>query len=74
MKNFTNELVYRYLDRVNLGSYNVIDEKLNFQKNNLNLYILINNVTNAKYSETFGVPMPNRWFHVGMSYDIQFKK
>lgn len=73
LKNFTNELVYRYNDRVNLGSYHLLDEKLSFTKNDLSVYVLINNVTNADYTETFGVPMPQRWFHVGFSYNINIK-
>jgi len=74
LKYFTNELVYRYSERVNLGSYHLLDEKLNFQKNDFNIYLLINNLTNSDYSETFKVPMPGRWFHVGFSYDLKLKK
>ncbi len=70
---FTNELVYRYNDRVNLGSYNLLDEKLSFNKKDFSLYILINNVTDTVYTETFGVPMPQRWFHVGFTYNINIK-
>ncbi|MET3535160.1 TonB-dependent receptor plug domain-containing protein [Chryseobacterium limigenitum] len=71
--NFTNEVVYRYNDRLNLGSYNLLDEKLSFVKKDFSVYILINNVTNTEYTETFGVKMPNRWFHVGFSYNINIK-
>ncbi|WP_299177036.1 TonB-dependent siderophore receptor [uncultured Chryseobacterium sp.] len=70
---FTNELVYRYNERVNLGSYNLLDEKISFVKNNFSVYALINNITNTKYTETFGVQMPNRWFHIGLTYTINVK-
>lgn len=70
---FTNELVYRYNDRVNLGSYHLLDEKLSFTKKYFSVYILINNITNTQYTETFGVKMPNRWFHVGVVYNINIK-
>ncbi len=73
LKNFTNELVYRYNERVNLGSYNLLDAKLNYTRNDLSVYILVNNVTNSEYTETFGVPMPQRWFHVGFTYNINIK-
>ncbi|MEI7488665.1 MAG: TonB-dependent receptor [Chryseobacterium sp.] len=73
LRNFTNELVYRYNDRLNLGSYNLLDEKISFVKKDFSVYILINNVTNTEYTETFGVKMPNRWFHVGFSYNINIK-
>ncbi|WP_126650532.1 TonB-dependent receptor plug domain-containing protein [Chryseobacterium aureum] len=73
LKNFTNELVYRYNERVNLGSYNLLDEKLSFAKKDYSVYVLINNITNTKYTEAFGVAMPQRWFHIGFSYTINIK-
>lgn len=73
LKNFTNELVYRYNERVNLGSYNLLDAKLNYTRNDLSVYVLLNNVTNSEYTETFGVPMPQRWFHVGFTFNINIK-
>lgn len=73
LKYFTNELVYRYNERVNLGSYNLLDEKLSFVKKDFSVYVLITNVTNTKYTETFGVQMPDRWFHIGFSYNINIK-
>ncbi|QQV03854.1 MULTISPECIES: TonB-dependent receptor plug domain-containing protein [Chryseobacterium] len=73
LKYFTNELVYRYNERINLGSYHLLDEKISFNKNNFSVYALINNVTSTEYTETFGVPMPQRWFHLGISYNINIK-
>jgi vitamin B12 transporter len=73
LKNFTNELVYRYNQRLNNGSYNLLDEKLSFVKKDFSVYVLVNNVTNTSYTETFGVVMPQRWFHVGFSYNINIK-
>jgi vitamin B12 transporter len=73
LKYFTKEFVYRYNDRVNLGSYNLLDEKLSFNKNDFSVYVLVNNVTDSKYTETFGVPMPQRWFHLGFTYNINIK-
>ena len=69
-KNLTNQLIYRYNERVTTGSYQTLDEKLSYDFRNLNLYILINNITNTEYTETFGIPMPKRWFHVGFTYKI----
>ena len=74
LKNFTNVLTYRYNERVNLGSYNLLDEKLNYNMKDFSVYVLINNLTNSKYVETSLVPMPGRWFHVGLSYKIKFAK
>ena len=69
-KNFTNQLIYRYNERVTTGSYQILDEKLGYDFKDLNVYILVNNITNANYTETFGVPMPKRWFHIGFTYKI----
>ncbi|MGH1516825.1 TonB-dependent receptor plug domain-containing protein [Chryseobacterium sp. JK1] len=73
LKSFTNELVYRYNERVNLGTYNLLDEKISFAKKDYAVYILINNIANTKYTEAFGVEMPQRWFHIGFSYNINIK-
>ena len=71
LKFFSNQLIYKYSERVNLGSYNILDEQLNFRYKDLNFYVLINNLTNTKYTETNLVPMPGRWFHVGFTYQIK---
>lgn len=71
LKFFSNQLIYRYTERVNLGSYNTLDEQLNFRYKDFNFYVLINNLTNTKYIETNLVPMPGRWFHVGVTYQIK---
>ena len=71
LKFFSNQLIYKYSERVNLGSYNILDEQINFRHKDLNFYVLINNLTNAKYVETNLVPMPGRWFHIGFTYQIK---
>ena len=70
LKHFTSQLIYRYNERVTTGSYQTLDEKLSYDFRNLNVYVLINNITNSDYTETFGIPMPKRWFHVGFTYKI----
>lgn len=69
-KYFSNQLTYRYQERIFGDSYQLLDTKFSFQKNHLTIYTLINNLTNVEYKEAFGVPMPRRWFHVGFSYQI----
>lgn len=76
LKHFSNQLTYRYHQRLNLDSYHLLDGKLSFHKNNYKLYLLVNNITNTQYSETgvdVPVPMAGRWFHIGMNYNINFK-
>ena len=58
---------------MDLGDYQLLDNKLTYKRGDYNVYLLITNITNSKYSEmgaTVPVPMPGRWFHVGMSYNI----
>ncbi|MDO5615506.1 MAG: TonB-dependent receptor [Cruoricaptor ignavus] len=71
LKNISNQLVYRYQERANGYSYNLLDAKLNYNLRNMNIYLLVNNLTNTDYREAFGVPMPGRWFHVGVNYTIK---
>lgn len=72
LKYFTNELVYRYNERLNTISYHLLDEKIAYSKDDFSVYLLINNLTNTKFFET-QVTMPGRWFHVGVTYDIKFR-
>ncbi len=72
-KGLSNELIYRYNERVNLGSYNLLDDKISYQFKNFNVYVLVNNITNSDYIETSLVPMPGRWFHAGFTYQFNFK-
>ena len=59
---------YRYLDRVSLTDYQLLDMKLNFKSSNFNAYINANNVLDTKYRETNLVPMPGRWFGIGFQF------
>lgn len=75
LKHFSNELVYRYNERLGAGSYNLLDEKLSYNAPQFSVYVLINNLTNTQYSEMsepVQVPMPGRWFHIGFSWKVKF--
>ena len=71
LKYFSNQLIYRYNQRLDFLSYHLLDYKISFKKNGLDIYGLINNVTNTQYGEVALVPLPKRWFHVGISYTIK---
>lgn len=66
------DVIYRYNERVALGSYNLLDAKLTYNTQKLNLYLLVNNITNTKYTETSLVPMPGRWFMLGFTFKNKF--
>lgn len=56
----------RYLDRVNLEDYALVDAQLQYQWTKGKVWVQVNNITNASYTETSGVPMPGRWFNGGV--------
>ncbi len=66
------DVIYRYNERMVLGSYNILDAKLSYQAEKLNLYVLVNNITNTRYTETSLVPMPGRWFLLGFTFKNKF--
>lgn len=72
--NFSNQLVYRYNERATGYSYHLLDSRLSYHTPKANIYLLVNNLTNTDYREAFGVPMPKRWFHIGITYQIDFSK
>lgn len=66
------DIIYRYNERVALGSYNLLDAKLNYQFPKLDVYLMVNNITNTNYTETSLVPMPGRWFMLGFTFKNKF--
>lgn len=59
---------FRYLDRESLEDYHLLDMKLNFKMNHFGAFISVNNLTDVEYRETNLVPMPGRWFGVGVRF------
>ncbi|MFV0304245.1 MAG: TonB-dependent receptor plug domain-containing protein [Moheibacter sp.] len=70
VKNLTIEWVYRYLDRVSLDDYQLLDARLNFDINRFKLFLQGNNLLNTNYTETNLIPMPGRYFSGGINYQI----
>jgi len=66
------DVIYRYNERVTLGSYNLLDAKINYQLPKLDIYLLVNNITNTQYTETSLVPMLGRWFMLGFTFKNKF--
>ena len=68
LKNISNQIIYRYNDRVNLDDYHLLDDRLMYQTNHLQLYIQMTNILNTKYTESNLVPMPGRWIQGGVIF------
>ena len=66
--NFSNQIIYRYNDRVSLDDYHLLDDKLMYQGKDVNFFIQVNNILNTKYTESNLVPMPGRWVQLGATF------
>lgn len=56
----------RYIERMNLNAYTLLDLKLTYQPDNaLQFFTELSNVTNTAYVEAGYVQMPGRWLKVG---------
>jgi iron complex outermembrane receptor protein len=55
----------RWVDRISMPAYMVLDNKLFWQRGETQVYLEISNLTNTLYRETNLVDMPGRWFRLG---------
>lgn len=69
---FYSHLVYRYLDRVTMENYHLLDAKLNYKHQNWQIFTSFNNLTGTKYTETNLVQMPGFWVSGGVTYQFNF--
>ncbi|HUH28042.1 TonB-dependent receptor plug domain-containing protein [Gelidibacter sp.] len=66
--NFSVQIKNRWLQRELANAYNIADIRLNYQAQNFMLYTEVTNLFNASYQEAGAVPMPTRWFGLGVRY------
>ena len=68
---FTQNISYRYVERTDGESYNVVDARVSANlKNGLQLSFIANNIFNTEYTETNLVPMPKGNVMFGVKYRI----
>jgi iron complex outermembrane receptor protein len=68
---FSQNISYRYVERTNGSSYNVVDARLLATiKKGLQLSLTANNIFNTEYTETNLVPMPKGNIMIGFNYSI----
>ena len=67
IRNVNHSFVYKYAERSDKSSYNILDSKIMYKKG---LFIYVNNIFDEVYSETNLVPMPGTSFLVGFSVGI----
>ena len=59
-----------YYDRVNPDDYMVVDSRLKYQGNKLDIFVDVSNIFDVEYQETNLVVMPGRWFKAGVSVNL----
>lgn len=68
IKNFSQTIVYKYAVRTAGDNYGVLDVSLNYQKERFEIFLSVNNIFNAEYTETNLVPMPKGNLLLGMTF------
>jgi len=69
---FNQNISYRYVERENGQSYNVVDAKIvaSLKNNKMEFSVIANNIFNAEYTETNLVPMPKGNLMLGFTYRV----
>lgn len=68
INNFNVQIENRWLKRELNDAYNLTDLRLAYQWKALRIYADITNVFDAQYKESGAVPMPGRWYSLGLKY------
>ncbi|MDL2323010.1 TonB-dependent receptor [Bacteroidales bacterium OttesenSCG-928-A17] len=53
--------------------FGILDVKLNWKRNNWNVYVALNNVFDVRYFDLGNIPQPGHWFMGGVSYKLSAK-
>lgn len=67
-RDFSIHLENRYIKRELNTGYDVLDLRVNYQLNSFLVYADVSNILNSQYREAGAVPMPPRWFNLGLKY------
>lgn len=68
VKGFSVQLTNRFIERELNQPYDLLDLKLNYHIKGFDVYASVSNLLDAKYRESGAVPMPARWFMLGLKY------
>ena len=70
-KNFSNSVLFRYVERTSGDSYNVVDLSATYQLQNFEFSFFANNIFNTAYEEKTFVPMPKGNILFGIKYNFR---
>ncbi|WHF52529.1 TonB-dependent receptor [Chryseobacterium gotjawalense] len=68
INDFSFQIKDRWLKREMGDAYTIADVRLNYKVQDFLLYTEVTNLFNADYQEAGAVPMPTRWFSLGLKY------
>jgi iron complex outermembrane receptor protein len=65
---FSIQINNRFIERELNDPYHLLSVRANYDINDFSVYADVSNILNAKYVEAGAVPMPPRWFTLGVRY------
>lgn len=68
--NFSISAAQRFVERVSYKNYFLTDLKLGYKWNNYGINIDANNIFDVTYIEAAAIPLPGRWFNVGVNWNL----
>ncbi|HET8572919.1 MAG TPA: TonB-dependent receptor [Edaphocola sp.] len=71
--NFSFHITNRYIKRMLNDAYDVLDARVDYRLRSFLIYADISNILNAQYHEAGAVPMPPRWFSLGVKFQWKEK-
>ncbi|WP_107038470.1 TonB-dependent receptor plug domain-containing protein [Brumimicrobium mesophilum] len=66
--NFSIQINNRFIERELNDPYHLLSVRANYDINNFSIYTDVSNIFNSEYIEAGAVPMPPRWFTLGVRY------
>jgi vitamin B12 transporter len=66
-KSICQSVNFRYIDRVNMEDYTIVDSRLGWYNRSFSIYIDITNIFNIEYTEANFVTLPGRWIKAGVT-------
>lgn len=69
-KRLSHSIRYRYLDRVTLDDYSIVDSRLTWRGQRYQVFVDAANLFDVTYTETNLVEMPGRWVRFGASVKL----
>src|SRR5690606_19108470 len=67
---FSATAAMRFNERISYKRYFVGDMRVAYRLTPLDVYLDVQNIFNITYIEAAAIPMPGRWFSVGVKYGI----